>query len=74
MSHTPRNSDALRLLSIEQTADRLGISRSGVYRLVARGELATVTLGRRTLIEGLEIRRIIRANRSTTRDEVKLAS
>lgn len=37
-------------LSIDQTAEILGISRGLVYGLVARGELPSIRCGRRILV------------------------
>ncbi len=39
-----------RLLSVPDTAHILGISRSHAYRLVERGDLPSVRLGRRILV------------------------
>jgi excisionase family DNA binding protein len=36
------------LLSVEETARRLGVSIRQVYRLIAEGVLRTVTVGRRS--------------------------
>lgn len=38
------------LLSVEGAADVLNISRSLTYELAARGDLRTVTIGRRRLV------------------------
>jgi excisionase family DNA binding protein len=38
------------LLSIDEVASALGISRAGVYRIIRRNELQVVKLGARTLI------------------------
>lgn len=38
------------LLSIQEAAEALGIGRSKLYQLVARGELPLVHLGKRALI------------------------
>lgn len=42
--------EAAQLISLEKTAESLAISRRTVARLVASGELASVTIGRRRLI------------------------
>lgn len=43
--------DALRLLiPMQDAADVLSISRMEVYRVIARGDLESVTIGRRRLI------------------------
>lgn len=38
------------LLTVPQTAELLGISRSAAYRAVARGEIPSVRIGRRLLV------------------------
>ena len=40
-----------RFLSIDATADELCVGRSTIYRLVARGALPTVKIGKRQMIE-----------------------
>jgi excisionase family DNA binding protein len=50
------------LLSLDEVAQLLRISESGVYRLIRSGELPRVKVGSRTLFEPHEIRRFI-ANR-----------
>jgi excisionase family DNA binding protein len=47
------------LLSIVEVAEVLGISESGVYRLIRKGELALVKVGGRTLFERGAIRDFI---------------
>lgn len=44
------------LLTIKETAERLAISRSKTYLLIASGELPTVAIGRsrRVLVRALE--------------------
>lgn len=51
------------LLSIDQVSELLGISQSGIYRLLRGGELASVKVGGRTLIEPGAIRDFISARR-----------
>lgn len=51
------------LLSLDEVADLLRISESGVYRLVRSGELPRVKVGNRTLFEPDEIRRFIAQRR-----------
>lgn len=48
-----------RLRSIQEAADRLGISPWTVRRLADRGELRSVRMGRRVLISEREIVRVI---------------
>lgn len=49
--------DGLRLITIPVAADRLGLSRSKVYELIAGGELPTVRIGRarRIALQDLEV-------------------
>ena len=47
------------LLSIEDVAEVLRISESGVYRLIRREELCCVKVGGRTLFEPSELRAFI---------------
>lgn len=44
------------LLPISETCKALGIGRSTVYRLIQEGALATVKVGRRTLVRTASIR------------------
>jgi excisionase family DNA binding protein len=39
-----------RLLSLAETCSRLGVSRRSVYDLIGRGELRSLTVGRRRLV------------------------
>lgn len=54
------------LLSIEAASKLLGISQSGIYRLLRGGELPCVKVGGRTLIEPGAIREFIAARRRAT--------
>jgi excisionase family DNA binding protein len=56
------------LLSVSEARDVLRISESGVYRLMRRGELASVKVGGRTLIEPAAIRAFIAERRTQHRD------
>lgn len=56
------------LLSLDEVAQLLRISESGVYRLVRSGELPRVKVGNRTLFEADEIRRFIATRRAMTLD------
>jgi excisionase family DNA binding protein len=53
------------LLSIDQVSDLLGISQSGIYRLLRGEELACVKVGGRTLIEPGAVRDFIAVRRRT---------
>jgi excisionase family DNA binding protein len=51
------------LLSIEEVARRLRVSRRTVERLIASGQVRTVAIGRRRLIEAKEVDAYVAANR-----------
>lgn len=48
-----------RFASIDDTADELGISRVGVYRLLDRGDLRSIKLGARRLVSRESIEELI---------------
>lgn len=51
-----------RLLhTIPDAQEQLGIGRSTVYELIARGVIGTVKIGRRTLIAHDELERYVRS-------------
>ncbi|HAL28133.1 MAG TPA: hypothetical protein DCP25_15555 [Chloroflexi bacterium] len=52
------------LLSLAEGQRLLGLSRAGFHRLLGRGELQTVRIGYRVLIEPAALRRFIEAHRS----------
>jgi excisionase family DNA binding protein len=54
------------LLSVEAVSELLGISESGVYRLLRRGELISVKVGGRTLFEPQAVREFIVASRRSS--------
>jgi len=54
------------LLSVKQAAARLGISSSGIYRLITAKELRHLKVGARTLFEPAEIERYIAAARAAS--------
>ena len=62
----------MALLSVQEAAGELGISRVGVERLIRRGELPVIRLGRRVLIEPAALEAVIEQRR--TRGRVRLAS
>ncbi len=64
------------LLSIEQVSEFLGISQSGIFRLLRSEELACVKVGGRTLIEPAEVRKFIAARRraAAALDETPVAA
>ena len=51
------------LMSIEEVAQVLRISERGIYRLMSRGEITSVKVGGRTLLEPRELRRFIAEQR-----------
>jgi excisionase family DNA binding protein len=62
--------DTVELLSVTQAAQRLGISRATLYRLLAKGdfELRTINIGRRRLVPSSEIDRFIDTALNVSRD------
>jgi excisionase family DNA binding protein len=58
-------SEAL-LRSIPETCARLGVGRTQVYELIARGELEAVQLGRRRLVPDEAIVEFVRRLRAET--------
>lgn len=55
------------LVSIEDAAQRLGISRRHFYNLANKGLIESVTLGRRRLVPVAEVERLIRNGRQSAR-------
>ena len=53
------NMTELKLLSIQAASTRLSLGRSTVYNLIKKGELKTVNIGTRRLINSMEIERYI---------------
>ncbi len=47
--------DRRLLLSIVEAAECLGISRAHFYEMIARGEIATVRLGRRRMVRSSDL-------------------
>lgn len=47
------------LLSVEEAADSLGISRAAMYQILGRGEVASVKLGRSRRIPVDALRRFV---------------
>jgi len=48
------------MLSIEETAFELGVSRSGVYRLLEAGDLPSAKIGRRRLIPADQLKAFLK--------------
>jgi hypothetical protein len=51
------------LLSLRATAAALGLSRAGLQNVLIRGELATIRIGGRRLVEPSAIREFVAARR-----------
>ena len=49
------------LHTLRDSATQLGIGRSTLYTLIAAGQIATVKIGRRTLIAETELQRFVGA-------------
>src|SRR4051794_33370615 len=64
---THSGNDLSRLLSVKEVARTLGISSSGVYRLIEAGELRRIKVGSRTLFDQTELQRYITARRVVSR-------
>jgi excisionase family DNA binding protein len=52
---------ARETLTVEETADRLGISRALAYKAARRGELPIIRIGRRYLVLKAELERMLMA-------------
>jgi excisionase family DNA binding protein len=52
---------ARETLTVEETADRLGISRTLAYKAAQRGELPIIRIGRRLLVLKAELERMLMA-------------
>jgi excisionase family DNA binding protein len=51
----------MKLHSIKESCDHLGIGRTSMYALIAAGELVAVKIGRRTLISAQSLESFVRA-------------
>ena len=51
-------------LSINDTAQTLGIGRTKIYELINAGQLETVKIGRRTLVRTVSVRAIAKEGRA----------
>ena len=54
-----RSLEGKRLYSVAAAAEALSITRKHLYTLIGRGEIATVTIGRRRLISAVELDRFV---------------
>lgn len=52
-----------RLLTVEEARDCLRISQASVYRLLKRGDLLSLKVGSRTLIDPRDLRTFIESRR-----------
>lgn len=52
------------LLTLREAHEKLRVSPMTLYRLMARGELATIKIGRRTFVETEELRRFVDRRRT----------
>lgn len=58
--------DGPRAYSIDETAERIGVSRTQIYHFFNTGQLGWVKIGARRLVEGDEIRRFLASHRETS--------
>jgi excisionase family DNA binding protein len=52
-------------MSIDEVAATLRISERGVYRLISSGQLVSLKVGHRTLVEPAEVRSFIASQRQS---------
>jgi excisionase family DNA binding protein len=62
-SFTPASDVLSPLLSVNEVADLLGISRPTVYALIHRGELVPIRVGERLRFEPADVRAYLERNR-----------
>ena len=55
-----------KLMSMQEVADRLGVSFWTVYRISRSGQLPSVRIGRRRLFAAEDLERLIRETRERT--------
>ena len=48
-----------RILSVDETAEILGVGRATAYGAIRRGELPAVRIGRRLVVPGVAIARLL---------------
>jgi len=56
-------------IGITHLADRLGLSRRTIHRIIARGELPTLKVGRRRLVRLAEVRHWLAGHEAMTPSE-----
>ena len=59
-----RSAQSALLFSVPTTAERLGVSRASIYRMIVAGEIKSVRLRGRRLIPGSEIERLARGRQA----------
>lgn len=59
-----QNNSARRLRSINQSAEKLGVSRASIYRLHNVGLLPFVKLAGRTLVDDADIEALIQSGKT----------
>lgn len=69
--HTKTEDPAERLLSVDQTAEFLNLSKPTIYSKVSRGELPVMKRGKRLYFSNLELLEYIKEGRRKTPAEVK---
>lgn len=57
-------SEPVQLLTSDQAAERLAISQSGLRKLVARGVVPAIKLGKSVRFDPRDLAGVVRANRS----------
>lgn len=60
----PRPAVDVRLITVAEAAERLGLSRSKLYLLIADGELPTVRIGRARRIDLADLRAYVDRHRA----------
>ena len=60
-------SENWRLLSIPQVAEILGTSERFVWGLISAGKIATIKLGRRRMIESVDLKEFVTRNKKGCR-------
>ena len=55
----PSVPDDVHVYDIGETADRLRISRAGLYNLLARGEMPSIKIGGRRMVRAADLRNFI---------------
>lgn len=64
--HSSEGGYVVKMMSLEEVAERLGVHRTTVYRLVMAGELPAAKIGRQWRIEPDDLERYLRRARMGT--------